>query len=147
MTNPSLPSGLARATRVPHTLLSWGVPMGPLALLRTRGRRSGLPRAVPVATLRHDNLDWLVSPFGVTQWVRNVRTNGDAELGHGRRWQSVTLIEIDDNDKADVLYRYRRRFGFVSFVRRAFDATPSDGPAAFRTEANRHPVFLIQPRD
>lgn len=145
MTSPSLPAGLTGVSRVPHTLLSWGMPMGPLVLLRTRGRRSGLPRTVPVVTLRHDNLDWLVSPFGVTEWVRNIRSNGRTELGRAHRWRPVTLVELDDDDKPAILHCYRRRFGFVPFVRRAFDATPSDGPGAFRTEAHRHPVFLVQP--
>lgn len=147
MTAAPLPAGLTRASRIPHRLLSWGVPMGPLALLRTRGRRSNLPRTVPVVTLRHDSQDWLVSPFGVTQWVRNIRADGRAELGRGRRWHTVMLIEISDDDKPEVLHRYRSGFGFVPFVRRAFDAAPGDGPHAFRAEADRYPVFLVRRHD
>ncbi|WBB95333.1 MULTISPECIES: nitroreductase family deazaflavin-dependent oxidoreductase [unclassified Solwaraspora] len=145
MNAAALPAGVERVSRIPYRLLSWGVPMGPLTLLRTQGRRTGLPRTVPVVTLRHADLDWLVSPFGVTQWVRNIRANGRAELGRGQRFRTVGLVEVDGETKLDVLHRYRRAFGFIPFVRQAFDATPGDGPSGFCTEADRHPVFLLQP--
>jgi deazaflavin-dependent oxidoreductase (nitroreductase family) len=145
MTAVVQPTGLARVSRIPHQLLTWGVPMGPLMLLQTRGRRSGLPRAIPVVVLRHGSEEWLVCPFGATQWVHNVRANGVAELGRGRRSRTVRLVEIHDDRKPDVLHSYRRTFGFVPFVRRAFTAAPGDGPSAFQPEADRHPVFLVQP--
>lgn len=141
----ALSSGLARVSRIPHRLLAWGVPMGPLRLLQTQDRRSGLPRAIPVAVLRHGSEDWLVSPFGATNWVRNVRANGRAELGRGKLFHAVRLVEIQDDRRADVLHHYRRTFGFVPFVRRAFTAAPGGGPPAFRMEADRHPVFLLRP--
>ena len=145
MTTASLPAGVARASRVPLALLRRGIPTGPLTLLRTRGRRTGVPRIVPVVILRHDAREWLISPFGVTQWVRNVRVSGAAEVGRGRRWRAVRLVEIGDDEKPALLHRYRRSFGIVPFVRRAFTAPPSAGPSAFRAEAHRHPVFLVTP--
>jgi deazaflavin-dependent oxidoreductase (nitroreductase family) len=131
-------------SRVPYRLLTWGVPMGPLVLLRTRGRRSGLYRTNPVALLRLDGFEWLVSPFGNTNWVHNARADARAELGRGRRLRRVRLIEIDDERNAEILLNYRRTFGVVPFVREAFDATPQDGPPAFRQETDRHPAFLVQ---
>jgi deazaflavin-dependent oxidoreductase (nitroreductase family) len=144
MTNADLPPRLARMSRVPYRLLTWGVPMGPLALLRTRGRRSGLLRTAPVALLRQDDQEWLISPFGETHWVHNVRADGHAELGRGRRLRQVRLTEIDDDRKPGLLLAYRRKFGVVPFVRYAFQATPQDGLAAFQQEAGRHPIFLIE---
>lgn len=138
---------MTRVSRIPHRLLAWGLPMGPLTLLRTRGRRSGTPRTVPVVTFRHDGVEWLVSPFGDTHWVRNLRANNRAELGRGRRFRPVRLLEISDARNPGVLWRYRRRFGFVPFVRHAFHATPRQGPPAFGREADRHPIFIIQPDD
>jgi deazaflavin-dependent oxidoreductase (nitroreductase family) len=142
-----LPPRLDRISRVPHRLLTWGVPMGPLVLLRTRGRRTGLARTIPVAMLRHDGLQWLVSPFGDTAWVRNIRADAHAELGRGRRYRQVRLVEVDDDRKPEILRHYRRAFRAVPFVRHAFDAAPSDGPRAFQHEAHRHPTFLIAPDD
>jgi deazaflavin-dependent oxidoreductase (nitroreductase family) len=143
----ALPPQIARMSRVPHRLLDRGVPMGPLTLLRTRGWRSGRQRTIPVVTFRHDGVEWLVSPFGDTAWVRNARADGHAELGRGRRFRRVRLVEVDDDRKPEVLWRYRRRFGIVPFVRNAFHAVPRQGPAAFRQEADSHPVFVAQPAD
>jgi deazaflavin-dependent oxidoreductase (nitroreductase family) len=145
MTTAGLPPRVALVSRVPRRLLAAGLPMGPLTLLRTRGRRSGKLRTVPVTTLRHDGLDWLVSPFGDTHWVHNIRADNHAELGRGHRLRRVRLIEVNDARKPAVLWHYRRTFRFVSFVRHAFDATPGQGPQAFQQEAHRHPIFLIQP--
>ncbi|MBO2458748.1 nitroreductase family deazaflavin-dependent oxidoreductase [Actinomadura violacea] len=133
MASAELPPRLARMSRGPLRLLGWGVPMGPLVLLRTRGKRSGLPRTAPVALLRFEGRQWLVSPFGDTHWVHNARADGRAGLGRGRRLRPVRLTEIDDDRKARVLHAYRRKFRIVPFVR-----------DAFRTGGPR-PVFLVEP--
>ncbi|MGP3959153.1 nitroreductase family deazaflavin-dependent oxidoreductase [Nonomuraea sp. 3N208] len=143
-TGARLPPGLAGATRFPYRLLTWGIPMGPLTLLRTRGRRSGLLRTVPVAMLRHQGGRWLVSPFGETDWVRSVRADPRAELGRGRLFHRVRLTEINDDRNPEILHAYRRTFGLVPFVRDAFAAAPDEGPLAFARQAHRHPVFIIQ---
>jgi deazaflavin-dependent oxidoreductase (nitroreductase family) len=145
VTDTAPPRLLTMLSRVPHRLLTLGVPMGPLVLLRTRGRRTGLTRAVPVALLRHDEQDWLVSPFGVTHWVRNLRADPLAQLGRGRRSRYVTLIEVVDERTISVLQHYRRRFGIVPFVRHAFDTTPAGGSGMLHDGVNRFPVFLVQP--
>ncbi|MEV4258679.1 nitroreductase family deazaflavin-dependent oxidoreductase [Spirillospora sp. NPDC049652] len=140
-----LPPRLARMSRFPQRMLAWGVPMGPLRLLRTRGRRSGLLRTAPVAVLKLDGREWVVSPFGDTHWVHNVRADGRAEFVRGRRTRRVRLVEVGDDRVPVVLLAYRRRFGVVPFVRDAFEASPGDGAGAFAAEADRHPVFLVAP--
>lgn len=133
MASVELPPKLARMSRGPLRLLGWGVPMGPLVLLRTRGRRTGLPRTAPVALLKFEGRQWLVSPFGDTHWVRNVRADGRARLGRGRRLRPVRLTEVDDDRAPRVLRAYRRKFRIVPFVRDAFEAR------------EHHPVFLVDP--
>lgn len=141
---PALSPAMLRAGRVPLRLLTWGVPMGALRLLQTQGRRSGRRRTAPVAVVRLDGQEWLVSPFGETQWVRNVRANGVASLGRGRHMRPVNLVAVDDDRRPAVLQRYRRVFRMVPFVRDAFDADPGD-PEAFQRDAHRYPVFSIIP--
>jgi deazaflavin-dependent oxidoreductase (nitroreductase family) len=143
----AVPPQLAKMSRVPYRLLTLGVYMGPLKLLRTRGRRSGKQRTMPVVTFRHDGAEWLVSPFGDTAWVHNARADGNAEIGRGRRFRHITLVEVDDDRKPEILLRYRRRFGIVPFVRHAFHATPSQGQEAFAKEATSHPVFMASRTD
>lgn len=137
------PGGMRTAGRVVSWLLSRGVPMGPLRLLRTRGRRTGRARLAPVAVLRHHGDDWLVSPFGEVAWVHNVRANGLAALGRRGRFHAVALTEIDDEQVPTLLRAYRRRFALVPFVRKAFAASARDDLAAFARESARHPVFRI----
>ncbi|SNS10679.1 nitroreductase family deazaflavin-dependent oxidoreductase [Actinomadura mexicana] len=141
MTGADLPPRLARMNRVPFRLLTWGLPMGPLVLLRTRGRRSGLSRTAPVALLELDGRQWLVSPFGETHWVRNARSDGRAELGRGRRFRQVRLTEIDDDRRHRIVSAYRRKYRVVPFVRAAFDT----GPNATAPPDSDRPVFLVEP--
>lgn len=138
------PPGMLGATRVPAFLLRRGLPMGPLALLVTTGRRTGADHTVPVVVLRTPDATWLVSPFGDTAWVRNVRRDARARLRRGRVSRTVTLHELPVGERAEILRRYRRRFGAIPFVRAAFEASGSDAVAAFAAEADRHPVFRIE---
>src|SRR5690606_29679710 len=48
-------------------------------VLEVPGRRSGVIRSVPVSLLTHDGRQYLVSPRGQGEWVRNVRAN-DGQL-------------------------------------------------------------------
>ena len=138
-----VPSTIARHGRGPARLLGWGVPMGPLRLLRTRSPSTGEAHVVPVAVLNHRGREWLVSPFGSTRWVRDVRARGTAELGRGRDYRPVDLTEIHDRTKIGVLRAYRRRFRLVPLVRQAFTARPADPPEVYAAERDRHPVFLV----
>ena len=61
------------------TLLRTGVRMGPMTLLTVRGRKSGQPRTTPVAIVEHEGQRWLISPYGQSDWVRNLRAAGRAK--------------------------------------------------------------------
>ena len=76
-------------------LLSLGVPFGPDVLLTVRGRTSGLPRTTPVSLVDYGGRRGVISPFGETQWVRNLRVAGTATIRHGRRSEEVRTLELD----------------------------------------------------
>lgn len=120
-----------------------GIPLGPLRILETTGRSSGRLRSTPIAVLNHDRRRWLVSPFGDTDWVKNLRTHPHATLVSGRHREDVTLQEVDHDTAAPVLKRYLQTFRRVPFVPPAFVAGPSSPVADFRREASGHPVFAI----
>jgi deazaflavin-dependent oxidoreductase (nitroreductase family) len=141
-----LPSAMLRVTRFLVPLLDAGVPLGPLWLLETRGRKTGVVRAVPVTVARSGGHRWLVSIFGETGWVRNVRVSGEARLRRGRRVEAIRVTEVTDGRRAVVAMQLRRSFWMIPFVRAAFTATPRDGLQAFEAEAGRHPVFAITGR-
>jgi deazaflavin-dependent oxidoreductase (nitroreductase family) len=92
-----------RATR-------WGLSVWGSRELRVAGRRSGHVRTTVVNLLDHDGARYLVAPRGETEWVRNVRVAGGAELRVGRRVEAATLHELADDVKVDVLRAYLRRW-------------------------------------
>jgi len=139
----SFPRGMVIAGRMVHRLLSLGLPMGPLRLLRTRGRHTGTYHEVPIALLRAGGEQWLVSPFGSVAWVRNVRANREAYLRRGGDIRRVHLVAVDDAEVSELLRAYRRRFAAVPFVRAAFAATGREPLDAFVREAHLHPVFRV----
>ncbi|WP_347956000.1 nitroreductase/quinone reductase family protein [Gordonia aichiensis] len=113
--------------------------------LLVRGRRSERLTARPVNVLVVDGRRYLVSPRGSTQWVRNVRAGGEVFLRRGRRVDPVDLIELDDEQKPDLLRAYLDRWGWqVSAFVDGLTASSTD--AEFAAAAPRFPVFECAPR-
>jgi hypothetical protein len=84
---------------------------------------------------------WLVSPYGITNWVKNVRTAGQAELRWNGSAKTVKLREVDAATAASSLKIYLAQ---APIVRPYFDARPDSPLGAFAAEAPRHPVFRIE---
>lgn len=108
-------------------------------LLETRGVRSGQRRTTPV-TLVEDEGRWLVAPYGVRAWVRNVRASGEGRLLRGRLTLDVRFEEVDADEAAPVLQRYWQQ---VPLTRPYFDVGSSPELADFRRVAPAHPVFRV----
>jgi deazaflavin-dependent oxidoreductase (nitroreductase family) len=125
------------------TLLRAGVKLGTTSLLTVRGRKSGQPHTVPVLLVEQDGERWLVAPYGVVQWVRNLRAAGTATLTRGRRSEAISVTELPAQEAAPVLKQYLLHVS--AGVRSYFDATKDSPLEAFEREAARHPVFRITP--
>jgi len=121
-------------------LLRAGVNMGTTSLLTVHGRRSGQPHSVPVVLMVRDGQRWLVAPYGVVQWVRNIRAAGTATLTCGRRSEMIAVTELSAQQAAPVLKQYLSR---VAIVRPYFDVTQDSSLEDFVQEAPHHPVFLV----
>ncbi|MBN9757992.1 hypothetical protein Ae406Ps2_5129 [Pseudonocardia sp. Ae406_Ps2] len=121
-----------------------GLPLAGSAVLGVRGRRSGEVRTTPVNPLRHDGVRYLVAARGETQWVRNLRVAGEAELTVGRRTERVAATELTDPAVAvPVLREYLRRWAWeVGAFFDGVDASSSDAELA--AAAPHHPVFALQ---
>lgn len=110
--------------------------------LRVRGRRSGQVRTTVVNLLEHDGARYLVAPRGTTEWVRNLRAAGTAELRVGRRVETFTAEELADADKPDVLRTYLRRWKWE--VGQFFEGVGADASdAELLAIAPGYPVFRI----
>jgi deazaflavin-dependent oxidoreductase (nitroreductase family) len=93
-------------------LTEHGVSLLGSRVLTVRGRRTGTPQSVPVNLLTLDGDRYLVAPRGNTQWVRNVRAAGEAQLRVGRRVEQVRLVEVPVSDRGPVLRVYLQRWGW-----------------------------------
>ncbi len=141
--------GIRIGNRVVTPLLRAGMPMGPMALLTVTGRRSGLPRTTPVALAPHPSGWRLVAPFGVVDWVKNLRAEGTAQVTRRRRTVDVRAIELSPLDAAPLLRESLLEVGPItrSVVGGHF-AVALDAPLAeWVAEAPLHPVFVLEPAD
>jgi deazaflavin-dependent oxidoreductase (nitroreductase family) len=106
--------------------------MGPDVLITVRGRTSGQPRSTPITLCENDGRRGLISPFGETDWVRNLRAAGSATLTIARRTEEVTAVELGPSEAAafvrDVLAPHARRSRFGSWFVRHVDKIDIDKP-------------------
>ena len=110
--------------------------------LHVKGRTSGEWRSTPVNVLTIDGTRYLVSPRGITQWVRNLRVAGTGKLTVGRRSEDFAATELTDEQKPVILREYLRRWKFeVGVFFDGLDHTSSD--AELLAAAPRFPVFTI----
>lgn len=112
---------------------------GGVTALTVVGRRSGEPRTVPVTPLQHNGRLYLVAPYGVVDWVHNLRAAGEATLERGRSHR-VRATEVSAAEAAPVLRSYVQQ---IPIVRPHVAADPDDELAVFEAIAADHPVFSV----
>ena len=131
--------------RVVRWLTEHGVSLFGSRVLTVAGRRTGTPRQVPVNLLSLDGERYLVAPRGNTQWVRNVRAAGSAELRVGRRSEQVDLVEVPVDRRVPVLRVYLTRWGWE--VGRFVEGVTKDSTdAQLAAVAPGMPVFHVVAR-
>ena len=101
--------------------------------VRVAGRKSGRKRALAVNVLRHGDRRYLVAPRGTTQWVRNLRASGEADIRVRGRWTTVRARELPVEARQPLIDEYLRRWGWQ--VGSQFKALPDDAD---------HPVFELE---
>ena len=129
---------VARLTRMGVSVLGSRV-------LEVRGRQSGQPRRTPVNLLTIDGHEYLVSPRGHTQWVRNVRADGGRLtliLGRGRKAYEARELTAEDARTTQILRAYLKRWKAEVGV--FFDGTgPDSSDAELAAIAPKHPIFEL----
>ena len=136
-----------------------GLPAGPNVLLTVRGRRSGLPRTVPVTLLELPAGRFVQSPYGAVNWVHNLRAAGEAEVTAAGRTRKVSAVELAPETAAPILrgavaanrrsLLLRRLLGPVDrppvAVLHFFGLRVDTSLDEYVAEARRHPVFELRP--
>ena len=105
---------------------------GGVATLTVAGRATGRRRTVPVIPVAVHGTRYLVSPYGESDWVRNLRAAGKGELhGRGER-ETIRATEVPVEERAPIITAYRRIAGLT------VDPCFTDLP-----DPREHPVFRI----
>ncbi len=139
------PGHLTKRIMNPFVMLMMraGISVWGSRILEVRGRKSGAPRRTPVNVLELDGTQYLVSPRGEGQWVRNLRADGGRlALLLGHRRDERIAEELPDSEKPPVLRAYLRRWKMEVGV--FFDGVTadSDEPEVQRI-APDHPIFRL----
>lgn len=135
-----------RTARAANALIGWlaelGISIAGTRALRVRGRKTGKSRGVVVNVLRVDGVDYVVSPRGNTQWVRNVRVAGVVDVGPRWRRRRLRITEVADPAKADLLKRYLDRW-YWEVKGHIAGLTPDSGDDEIHAAAPSIPVFAL----
>ncbi len=123
-------------------LAELGISVAGSRALRVRGRTSGVMRGVVVNVLRVDGVDYVISPRGTTQWVRNARVAGAVEVGPRWRRRTVPVSEVADAAKPPLLQRYLDRW-YWEVKGHIAGLTPTSTPDELRAAAPLIPVFAL----
>ena len=115
----------------------------PMYLLTVRGRKSGQPRTTPIVTIQQDGKRYVGSPYGIVDWVRNLRAAREAQLRRGRRVEEVRAMELPPSEAGAVLRRSLDG-GIPSFLAKYFGVTADSSPEEFERAGQLHPVFLFE---
>jgi deazaflavin-dependent oxidoreductase (nitroreductase family) len=113
----------------------------PMYLLTVRGRKSGLPRTVSIAIIERNGKRYLGAPFGVVDWVRNLRAAGEAILTRGRRSETVNARELPPREAALVL---REDIKGGNPFARYYQVTADSPLEEFERAAVSHPLFVLE---
>jgi len=98
------------------------------------GRRTGKPVHVTLYPIEVDGTSYLLSQYGVSDWVRNLRSAGRGELKRKGRSQAFTAVEVGDAERDRVHAAFQAKV--PRGARRDSDQLPA---------AADHPVFRVDP--
>jgi deazaflavin-dependent oxidoreductase (nitroreductase family) len=118
-------------------------------VLTIRGRHTGQLHTIPLAVTEVDGRRWVIGTFGETNWVRNLRAAGEAELEIGGESRHLRAVELTPRQGAeffrDVIVPYIGRLprlwrlGVRGLIRFAAPEVYDDPELA----AHKHPVFEL----
>jgi deazaflavin-dependent oxidoreductase (nitroreductase family) len=145
-----LPTFVRLGNMLTLTLMRAGLPLVgpflffgnyPMYLLTVPGRKSGQPRTVALAIIKRNGKRYVGSPYGIVDWVRNLRAAGEAILTRGRRDETVTARELPRGEAALIL---REEIKSGNPFGRYFGVTADSSLEEFERAAITHPVFVFE---
>ncbi len=117
-----------------------------MRILRVRGRKSGRLYDVPVRIAVFDGQRYILSMLGDSQWVRNLRAGGAAELAVGKQVELIHAHEIQGAEKIAFMRWYCAHPEYALRARYALRVNPENlTQAEFERLAGLYPVFRLEP--
>ena len=113
----------------------------PMYLLTVRGRKSGQPRTVVLAIIERNGKRYVGSPYGIVDWVRNLRAAGEAILTRGRRSETVNVIELPKGEAALLL---REEIKGGNPFGHYYGVTADSSLEEFERAVVSHPLFVLE---
>lgn len=107
---------------------------GIAAELEVPGRRTGNVCHTILIPWEVDGVHYLMSQYGVTDWVRNLRAAGGGQLRHKGSTLAFSAIEVEGEERDRVLAAFRAKAD--KLLSRDFERLPN--PAD-------HPTFRVDP--
>jgi deazaflavin-dependent oxidoreductase (nitroreductase family) len=104
------------------------------AILEVPGRRTGKPVRVTLAPWEVDGTRYLMSQYGLTDWVRNLRAAGGGKLHYKDHTETFGAIEVEGEERDRVMAAFRAKAD--KLLNRDFDRLP---------DAADHPTFRVSP--
>lgn len=142
---------------VMRAMLRMGLSFRSFEILAVAGRKTGRQIRTPIVVFGHGGGRYLIAPYGIVNWVRNLRAaEGRAELIRGRRTEPITAVELPAEDAAPILrasllagppgvprpiVRLYRRFQVLPYL----DVDTNSSLGEFQRAAPKHPVFEVTP--
>jgi F420H(2)-dependent quinone reductase len=123
-------------TRKVYNPLEFRFHMSGASGLTVRRRASGELQRVPVIPIERDGAEYLVSVRGESDWVKNLRAAGEAELTSKEGSRRVRAAEIPPDERPGILEAYQEKAGRA--VASHFKALP---------DPVDHPVFRLSPAE
>jgi F420H(2)-dependent quinone reductase len=118
-------------TRTIFNKIAMTFSFGPFETLIVTRRVSKQPQKIPVTPIEVDGVKYLVSAYGETAWVKNVRANPDIKLGGVDYAAAETAVDA----RKPILDAYKAKVG--KYVDDQFRQLP---------EPADHPVFALTRR-
>ena len=139
---------IALVNRAVARLASMGLTPKNTVSLEVPGRRSGRVRRTSVVVAELEGCRYLVSLAGESEWVRNVRANGNRASLRRRRLLPVHLVEVPVGDRPQVLKAYLSKRAYSKSpefeAREFFGVSPNATLDQLAEIADRYPVFRIE---
>ncbi len=127
------------------TLQRLGIAFGPMRVLTVAGRKSGVPRATPVAVQDLGGKEYVWQAFPNAAWVANVRAADSVDLAHGRRHRTVRFLEVPVSERGKLLLDLARQLAKVHRDRMVSNGLAADNtPEAIAAAADRIAVFRVE---